>query len=276
VFGAVTGIGCGAAPDASETVPRRIVAIAPNIVEILYELDLGERIVGVGNYCRWPTEVAGKPRIGGLLDPRLEQIVALEPDLAILLPSERSLAQSLESLGVEVLTTPTESIGDIEQAAEVIGRRTGTDQRARELIDRLRDRIAPRGQELGLDVLVIVGREPGNLTDVYAAAGGTFLNELLGRLGAVNAVVDSAVRYPRVGLEAILSRAPSAVIELQPERLTDTVRSRLIDDWRVAMPQATPCVTVIEGDHVLVPGPRLSLLYEQMAAGLATCGASGG
>ena len=118
----------------------------------------------------------------------------------------------------------------------------------------------------------MVGREPGSLTDIYAAASGTFLDELLGRLGANNVLADSPVRYPRVSLEEILVRSPTAVVELQPQPLTERSRARLVADWQAAGPGAAPCVTVIEGDHLLVPGPRLPRLYRDLESALAACG----
>jgi iron complex transport system substrate-binding protein len=245
--------------------------VAPNVVEILFELGLEHHVVAVGDHCVWPPEVAGKPRIGGLLDPRLETIASLEPDLAILLPSEQQLVTSLERLGVEVLVTPVESLLDVESAIDAIAARTGMQAKGAELVERLRSSLAPREMAEGPEVLLVVGREPGNLADIYVAAGGTFLDELLGRLGGSNIVADSPVRYPQVGLEEIATRGPKVIVELQPEVLDDTRRARLIDDWKRDLPVAEVCVAVVEGDHVLVPGPRVVDLYDDLAKALISC-----
>jgi iron complex transport system substrate-binding protein len=255
--------------------PERIVAVAPALVEILFELGLGERVVGVGSYSRWPPEVEEKTRIGGLIDPRLETVVELQPDLAVLLPSERTLARALADLGIDVLVLPVETIEDLVGAIETIGGRTGSQERARELIERLHSGIEPRGDATRLEVLLIAGREPGNLADVYAAASGTFLDELLERLGAVNVFADSRIRYPNVGLEEILVRSPDVIVELQPERLSEKARVRLVDDWQgvTALPES--CIAVIEGDYTLLPGPRLPMLYRQIGDAILHCGVNG-
>ena len=99
--------GCEPASSPPVASPERIIAVAPSVTEILYVLGLGDRLVGVGDYATWPPEVRSKTRIGGLFDPRFEQIVALRPDLAILLPSEESLGVQLRDLGIEVLTVPS-------------------------------------------------------------------------------------------------------------------------------------------------------------------------
>lgn len=270
--------GCARLPENRQSTPRRIIAVAPNIVEILYALDLGDRVVGVGDYCSWPPEAAEKPKIGGLIDPRLEVIVGLEADLAILLASEQSLARSLERLGIEVLVAPVETVDDVARAMMLIGERTDRQRQARKAVEALQRGVAPRAASNGESrrVLLVIGRRPGSLSEIFAAAGDTFLDELAARAGAANVLGDSPVRYPQVGLEEILLRAPEVIVELQPDELSRAVRSRLLEDWRSAIPESSPCVAVIEGAHVLVPGPRLPQLYEDLVAALAGCGEGDG
>jgi iron complex transport system substrate-binding protein len=113
-------VACAPAPP-SEPVrvadPQRVIAIAPSVVELMYELDLGDRLVGVGEHVAWPREATKKPTIGGLFNPDIEQITRLEPELAVLLPSEEQLGLHLDLLDVEVLVVPSESLTDIESAA---------------------------------------------------------------------------------------------------------------------------------------------------------------
>lgn len=265
---------CASPQPAVNDLPRRIVAIAPNIVEILYALELEAHVVAVGDHCQWPPEVAAKPRVGGLLDPRLETIAALDPDLAILLPSEEALATALGRLGVEVLVTPVETLADVETAVGAIAARTDRLAEGEALVGRLRSELAPRSEAEGVLGLLVVGRQVGNLADVYAAAGGTFLNELLERLGGVNAVSDSPLRYPQIGLEEIAVRRPQVIVELQPYPLDEAARSGLAADWTRELPFGAVCVVVVEGDHVLVPGPRVGKLYADLAEAIASCGAA--
>ena len=271
VVGSAASTGCGNEVPESSSSPQRIIAVAPNVVETLFELGLGERVAAVGDHCEWPPEATEKPRIGGLLDPRLELIAALEPDLAILLPSEQALATALGRLGVEVLVTPVETVQDVEQATAAIAARAGVEGRGTELVERLRRDVAPRPVANGVPVLMVVGREPGNLSDIYAAATGTFLDELLERLDGVNILAQSPLRYPQIGLEEISVRQPRVIVELQPEALSAAIRADLIADWRRDLPGAEPCVVIIEGDHVLVPGPRIGTLYRDLADALKEC-----
>ncbi len=272
------------------TAPDRILAVAPSLVEILFELGLGERVVAVGDYVSWPPEAANKPRIGGLFDPHLEDIVALEPDLAILLPSEEKLAVELGRLGIEVLTVEHETLADIEASFESIARRAGVDERGRELIARWRRglgdpsrgalSVEPDGNstEAGLRTILVVAREPGDLASMTVVGSRTFLAELLNQTGAHNVFGDLERAYAEVGLEEVLRRAPDVVLELQPDELDMVARENLMAEWaELEFPEfqrqgsARVCVEVLTGEHVLSPGPRLMRLMAELEAAIARC-----
>jgi iron complex transport system substrate-binding protein len=265
--------GCDARSETPTDLPSRIIAVAPNVAETLFALDLGDRVVGVGDHCRWPPEAAARPKVGGLYDPRMEAITLLDPDLAVLLPSEEVLARHLRRLGVEVLTVKNESLTDFERAVEEISARAGVESEGRKLLGELRDRLAPRATLTGSSVLLIVARQPGRLEELYIAGPGTFLDELLDRLGAANALSDSPLRYPQLGPEEILRRRPQVIVELQPEPLSAETRKALLEDWRKlgGVEGFDPCVTLLEGDHVLVPGPRLPRVYEELERAVLDC-----
>jgi iron complex transport system substrate-binding protein len=271
IAAAIAAASCGRTAPERAARPERIVAIAPSVVETLYALGLEQRVAAVGDYARWPPEAAAKTNIGGLMDPRLETIVALDADLAILVDSEAALARALGQLGVEVLTVPSESVADVEVAIMAIAERTGTDGAGRRLVADLRAELAPRPVVVGRRVLLVVGRQPGELSELYVAASGTFLDELLGRLGGANVMADVDARYPRIGLEEVLVRRPEIVVELAAEPLPIETVQRLEADWRREMGDGAPCVVTVAGDYVLIPGPRLGRFYGEMAAALRRC-----
>jgi ABC-type Fe3+-hydroxamate transport system substrate-binding protein len=124
--------------------------------------------------------------------------------------------------------------------------------------------------------MLSVDRQSGRITGILAAARGTFLDELLARLGGVNAFADAATRYPQVGLEEVVGRAPQVILELRSEPAPPSVAALLVRDWR-RLP-TVPAVRdgrifVIAGDYVLVPGPRLPLLYRDMRQALLAAAA---
>lgn len=252
--------------------PQRIVALAPSLVEILFALDLGDRVVGVGSYSTWPPEAARKPRLGGLFDANLERVVSLRPDLAVLLPSENDLADKLRPLGIATIIVPSETLADIERSYVAVARRCGVAQAGEHLAAEWRAGLAPRPLSEKTRVLVSVGRPEGRLTDVLVAGPDTFYQELLDRLGAINIFADAPVRYPKVSLEEVLVRAPDVILELRAERLSQEAMRQLAADWNQlgGIPAVrNRRISVLAGDHTVIPGPRLPQLYAEMRAALA-------
>lgn len=255
--------------------PESIVALAPSVVELLYELGLGDRLVGVGDYCKFPPQVAEKPKLGGLFDPHLEAIARLEPDLAILLPSEERLRVHLEELGIEVLAVASESLDDIESAALAIARRFSVEERGEAFVKAWSEALTPQPLSGQPRVLLAVSRPRGSLADTLSAGPDTFYHELLERMGAVNVFADAETLYPQVSLEEAMQRLPDAIIDLRPEVPNPSVARELRVDWeplRGVPALERGCHLVLGGDYVLLPGPRLTQLYREMRSALEQCG----
>lgn len=260
-----------AAPE-STTEARRIVTLAPNLTEIVFTLGHGDRVVGVSDFTSWPPKAKSLPRVGGLFNPNFEAMVALEPDLALLLPSEADVGERLRRVGVATLVVEIESLSDVERALVVVGERLGDEAAGHQAAAEFRSALVPRPLGVAPRVLVVVGREPGRLGKIWAAGPGTVYDEMLARLGAVNVFADAKPRYPEVGFEEILARAPEVIVELRGEVLTAAQEAELLTDWKpfTTLPAvAASRVRVIGADYTLVPGPRLPLLYQRLAEVLA-------
>jgi len=271
--------GCGkeeAPPRASaKTSCRRVVALAPNLSETLFALGLGDRVVGVGDYNTWPPEAARLPKLGGLFNPNLERIVSLKPDLAVLLPSQRDLAEKLRRFDVESVLIGVESLADVERAFHTLARRCNVPEAGDRLASEWKAALAPRPLPGRPRVLLSVGRQAGRLADILVAGPGTFLDELLARLGAVNAFADAPILYPQVSLEEVVARAPDVILELRAETVPPEVAQALVLDWqdlpRIPAVQRQR-IGVVGGDYVLTPGPRLPRLYAEMRTAIARAG----
>jgi len=264
--------GCRQAPAAARA-PQRIVALAPSLTETLFALGLGPRVVGVGDFSRFPPAARTRPKLGGLFNPNLEGIVALHPDLAVLLPSERDLGDKLGKLGIASIIVRNEDVNDVERAFTLIADRCGVPETGRRLADQFHRDLAPRPNPPAKrqKLVLSVGRQPGRLTDLLVAGPGTFYDQLLTRLGAVNAFADAPVRYPQVALEEVLARAPDVILEIREDRPPpEAVRQLETDWWGLPQLQAASRarVFVLSGDYAVVPGPRLPQLYREMGAAL--------
>lgn len=256
--------------------PQRIIALAPSAAEVLHVLGLSNRVVGVGDYVAWPPELASKKKLGGLFNPDFESIVALAPDLAILLSSEASLSERLEAVNIEVLVVPSESLGDVEIAVRSIAERCGVAERGESFLRQWRLDLQPNPIGDAMRVALVVGREPRRLGDMVVAGPGTFFDQLLSRLGVSNSFYDAETLYPQVGLEEILRRRPDAVIEVQPFYLHEHREKDLRLDWAQlnALTEGVPCIEFVAGKHVLVPGPRLPQVFAQLRDALESCAVS--
>ena len=126
-------LAAGLAGAAETPAYQRIISLAPSLTEILYALDLGDRVVGVTRYCDYPEGALAKTKVGGLMDPNYEAMVALKPDLVILMTSHRDAKRELAKMGIATLTVPHQTIADIHESIQTIGKACGASQKAAEL-----------------------------------------------------------------------------------------------------------------------------------------------
>ncbi|MGC4054784.1 MAG: ABC transporter substrate-binding protein [Paludibaculum sp.] len=212
---------CPAAP------PQRIISTAPSITEVLYALGLGDRVAGVTEYCRYPVDAQKKPRIGTFLQPDFERILALKPDLVLVIKNPVQVAERLRKLGVNAQEVNQDSIEDIFRSIESIGRWTGTDTTARKLTADLRiqlDEVRRKARsQARIKALFLVGRAPGSLQGMVGVGPKTFIDELITLAGGDNLLSNSPIQYPKVSLEQVLIRprvSSAASTPISPARAT--------------------------------------------------------
>lgn len=260
-------------PDAVTAKPaQRIVAMAPSTVEIIYELEAGDRLIGVSSFCTYPPQVADLARIGGLHDPDFEQIVALAPDLLITRGTGDALRRLCQQNGILVYEDPSDSLAGIYQAIREIGDLLQRPREASELADRVRgelDRVRQRvGDRRPVPMLLSI-RRPGRIGKVYTVGRGVYLNDLIEIAGGRNVFGDVAAGWPVVGPEEVLSRAPEVIVEAMPDvEMDDDLRASVMEQWRALGP--IPAVRdgrvyVITDDFALTPSPRLTGMARRLA-----------
>ena len=174
--------------------PSRIVSTAPSITEILYTLGLGDRVVGVSRFCEYPPQAKEKTNVGGFLDPNLEVLVGLKPDLVILLDSAGPLRDGIEKLDMAHLTVKNRTVDDILESFHLIGRRCGVEDKAEDLIQQLNARIKRVAERTKGSrrprVLFVVSRllDSGDIRDVYVAANDGYFSRLIELAGGKKCV----------------------------------------------------------------------------------------
>jgi iron complex transport system substrate-binding protein len=258
--------------------PQRIVSTAPSITELLYALGLGDRVVGVTRYCRYPPEAQSKPKIGDYINPNLEVIASLRPDLVIVQTNPVRLAERLGALHLRTIEVDQQSIAAIYNSIRVIGDATGASARATQLIDsvrrnleEIRARAAPRidfdGRPSWLKpvrVMFVVGRSPNRLDGLVVAGKASYLNEVFELAGGENVFRDALAAYPAVSMEEVMARNPDVIIDMgdmaDTVNVTDEHKRSVVALWqRLSMLSAVKHhrIFAVASDIYVTPGPRV-------------------
>ncbi|MGM0557674.1 MAG: cobalamin-binding protein [Myxococcota bacterium] len=235
--------------------PRRIVSLAPNVTEILFELGAGDRVVAVTRFCDYPAAADELPEIGGIVDPDLEAIASHDPELVIGVTSgaDTSIRDQLDRADISYAFAEMDDIEETYAGILRIGSWVGEDRRALELVEEMKKGMQAASVDTPAEerpsVLFVYGRKP-----LTVAGAGTFGHELLRRAGGRNPMADAEVKYPKVDLEKVL--------EIDPDRIIDATMGAAVKEgyW-----QQYEALTAVEQGHVyrlddnalLRPGPRL-------------------
>lgn len=251
----------------------RVVSLVPAATEMLFAFGAGPQVVGVSSFDERPAEVKDLPKVGALLDPDLERILALTPDLVVTYGSQSALEAQLQQAGVESFTFTHGGIGEALDTMERLAARTGHADAGRSAANVMRARLdavrmrvegRPRPQ-----VLLVFGREPGTLRQVWASGGTGFLHDLLDVAGADNVFADHDRENVQATTEVLLARAPEVIIELRrgdDSGAADEAAAVRAWDALASVPAVRDGRVVrIDGDDFVIPGPRLAQAAEQLA-----------
>lgn len=244
--------------------PQRIVSLLPSLTESVCAMDQCQRIVGVDRYSNHPASVRSLPVMGGGLDPNIEGIVALKPDVVLLATSSRA-SQRLESLGIKVVALEPKSHADVRRVLGKIGvlldipEAEGVDRLWRIIdasISAAAQSLSPRARSAR--VYFEVSRGP------YAAGESSFIGETLARLGVRNVIPASLGPFPRLNPEYVVRANPDVI--MVGNRSMQAMAT--YPGWGSikAVREKRICVFGVgESDVVVRPGPRMAEAARLMA-----------
>lgn len=253
---------------------ERIISLAPSITEVLFTLDLGDRVVGVTRYCRYPPEALHKTKIGGYFDQNYEVIIRLHSDLVIMLPEHELAQKHLQSFGVKTLMVNHDNISGILNSILTIGNTCDVGAKALKIVKDIEDRMNRiKNKTNGLpqpQVMISVGRDVGSrcLTYVYVAGKNTFYDDMIILAGGVNVYDGKTIHFPRVSVEGIYQFNPQIIIDMIPDIPEKWNKETLLAEWNtysILDAVKKKRVYLFEQDYSIIPGPRFILLLEQMA-----------
>lgn len=243
------------AAEAAPSAPR-VVSLNPSLTAIVLALGAGETLVGVDDWsARQQPGMSARPTVGGLFDPNLEAIVALQPDVVMMVPGaqQQGVADRLRGLGIEVLELPNITLDELLTSIEELGRVVERTEAAAERTGAIRAawaraEKAAEGRKRPRTVLVLQ-RDP-----LFLVGRGSFLDAMLGAAGAENLGAGLDGPYPRASLEWLLAAAPEVILDASEggEHASSYWRR-----WPSLPAVQRGRVTSLPPERVTLPGPHL-------------------
>ncbi len=234
--------------------PQRIVSLLPSLSETVCALQACARLVGVDRYSNHPPSLRSLPQLGGGIDPNIEGILALRPDVVLMATSGRGI-ERLEALGLKVLALEPKDMADMRRVTELLGRMLGVGS-AQQLWQSIENQIAAASASVPAQarqarVYFEASRGP------YAAGPRSFIGQMLERLGPRNIIPAELGPFPLISPEFVVRADPDWLM------LTELAREELAQrpGWRGmrAMRAGQVCIfTPEQGDVLVRPGPRMA------------------
>jgi iron complex transport system substrate-binding protein len=255
----------------------RIISLVPAATEMLYAIGAGPRIVGVSSYDSFPPEVKKLPSVGALLDPNVELILSLKPQMVVVYSSQTDLKQQLARAGIAVFDYRHAGLADVTATIRALGDRVGASQRAEEVareiergLDGIRRKVSGRPRPR---TLLVFGRERLALRGLYASGGIGFLNDMLDVAGGANVFADVTQQAIQASTEQILARRPEVILETRAVNSAWPAGDQQaeLNVWNAVA--SIPAVRnhrvlFLFDDRIVIPGPRVVEGTAAMAAAL--------
>jgi iron complex transport system substrate-binding protein len=246
--------------------PKRIVSLVPSVTEIVYALGAERLLVGVTDFCDFPPEARTQPKVGGMVAPSLEAIVALKPDLVIATTegTREDTVTQLSRLKVPVYLVTAHQVADVTSLITRLGELTGSASSAGPLVTRLEQRIEAVKKAVGPlarpRVLYVLWPEP-----LIVPGRGALVTELIQIAGGQSLTADDPDAWPRYSLEAAVARSPEVILLANHGAGTGAVE---VEKWRrlASLPAVrSGRLLSVNGDLMHRYGPRFVDGLEQLA-----------
>lgn len=243
-----------------EKIPERIISLAPSNTEILFALGLGDKIVGVTTFANYPKEALNKPRVGDV-NPNLEKIALQRPDVIFTMGGVEEAVSKLARIGYKVVVIDPQNIDEIFTAIKMIGKITGTEAKAVEVIAGMQERInrvkeALKDAKTRPEVFYELWDDP-----LMTAGPGTFIDSLITMAGGRNVAGDLQQSWAQYSFEKLILADPDIYL------VTWEDKSKVLErpGWENLTAIREGKVYTINQDLISRPGPRIVDALELLA-----------
>lgn len=254
----------------------RIISLVPALTEMLFAIGAGPQVIAVSSFDEFPPQVKSLPRVGALLDPDMERILALRPDLVLSYGSQTDVQAQLSRANIRVFSYRHAGLNGIfttlKDLGAAVGRSADADRLARDIrggLDAIHARVRGRPRP---KTLLVFERDPTSLRSIYVSGGVGFLHDMLGIAGGVNVFADVAREAVQPSLETMLARAPEVILEVRATGLlapADVAQARRVWGTLASVPAVKQGrIEILTGEHLVVPGPRVVQGTEAFARAL--------
>ncbi|MGI8787316.1 MAG: ABC transporter substrate-binding protein [Pyrinomonadaceae bacterium] len=243
---------------------ERAISLAPNLTEIAFAVGAGDRLVGVTTYCDYPEEAKKIRKVGDTLNPNIESIVALKPQVVLVSTASQieTFTKTLEAQNIAVFVTNPNSLEGIYKSIYQVGEIFSREEKADETVDALRRRVADVESRVDTtkQARVFVQIEKNSL---YTIGKDSFMTDIIHRAGGVSVTENLATAYPKISRETALALNPDAII------LSDSEDNHEPNEVFANSPAVkNNRVFRVNADLLSRPGPRIVDGLEQIAKSL--------
>lgn len=255
----------------------RIISLSPSTTEILYDLGLGNDVIGVSQYCQYPPQAMAKPRFGGLMNINYEAIIAARADAVIVFPEMLEPENKFKILGINTIIAKHDTINEILESILLIGQKCGAENKAAAIVANLRAKIR-QVKQAGTQakknrVLICIGHsvssDPDRMLDnIYIAGNDGFYSKMLEIVGVKNAYTGRTA-FPKVSYESLIEMNPDIIIDIVHNTQRPDVNNGIVmKQWQKfsdVRAVKNNKVYILGEKYMVIPGPRFILTLEKIS-----------
>lgn len=248
---------------------NNIVSVMPSATEMIYEMEIEEKLIGVTDYCIYPQEATQKTSIGGFTDPNIEEVVALEPDLVLAGSQHQDEVEKWEEMGIACLVLMPETFEEIYDSIRLIATASGTSNKGDKLVEEMKEQIEKIKEKTGhipeeektkvyyelySNPLMSVGEE-------------SVIHEIITRAGGKNIFSDLKDEYPQVSKEVVVERNPEVILFPEDHGTEKHIAEKFKERpaWEQVNAVKNENLHAVNSDIFSRPGPRVTKAVETAA-----------
>ena len=249
---------------------ERIISLSPSNTEIVFALGLGDKVVGVTDYCNYPPEAADKDKVGGFDDPNIEVILTLEPDLVLAGSLHEEVVARLEERDIPVLVMEPQTVNQVFEAVRLVGAAAGVKETAETVVSEIeqqinsvREKLAALKDDEKVTVYYELWYDPP-----MSIGNRTFIHEVITAAGGKNIFADVEDNYPTVSPEAVAEKNPRVILYPDDHGTAEMVSDQYYarQGWAEIAALKDKRIYGVNSDLFNRPGPRVGRAIQEAAA----------